>query len=81
MSYYDYPELAAAALADNAPQGAIDALGDWFERHGTMCWTGECYNVDDKKNISLYPVYRELGEDEYELVGYTFSADPADRRA
>lgn len=81
MSYYDYQELTAAAMADNAPQGAIDALGEWFDRHGTMYWNGECYTVDDKNNISLYPVYRELGEDEFELVGYTFSADPADRQA
>lgn len=81
MSYYDYQELAAAALADYAPQSAIDALGNWFERYGTMYWNGECYTVDDKNSISLYPVYRELGEDEFELVGYTFSEAPADRQA
>ncbi len=79
MSYYSYQNLTAAALADNAPQSAVDALGEWFELHGAMYWNGESYTVDEAHD--LYPVYRELGEDEFELVGFTFSANPTDYQA
>lgn len=79
MDYYDYKELETAATAHNAPQTAIDALGEWFEHHGAQYWSGECYTARD--GLNLYPVYRELGEDEYEIAGYTFSADFADPRA
>lgn len=33
---------------------------------------GECFHVDADHN--LYPIHKEVGYDEYELVGYTFSS-------
>lgn len=79
MSYYDYDsgcynykEICEKALAFNATQEDINALGEWFSRHGMSYWNGECFYVDADHN--LYPIHKEIGYDEYELVGYTFSS-------
>lgn len=79
MSYYDYDsdcynykEIFEKALAFNATQEDINALGEWFSRHGMSYWNGECFHVDADHN--LYPIHKEIGYDEYELVGYTFSS-------
>lgn len=67
-----YNELKEKALAFNATQEDINALGEWFERYGMSYWNGECFRVDADHN--LYPIHKEIGYDEYELVGYTFSS-------
>lgn len=67
-----YNELKEKALAFNATQEDINALGEWFSRHGMSYWNGECFHVDSDHN--LYPIHKEIGYDEYELVGYTFSS-------
>lgn len=64
--YYDYYELWADAIAGD--QNAIDELGEWFSQHGDRYWNGEYYEAED--GTRLYPVYKEVGEDEYELKGY-----------
>ena len=71
--YYNYKSLVAAALAPNAAQSDIDALGEWFHSYGQRYWNGECYYVDAAHQ--LYPIYREVGEDDYDIVGYTFDRD------
>lgn len=84
MSYYDYDsdcynykEICEKALAFNATQEDINALGEWFSRHGMSYWNGECWTVDAYHD--LYPIYKEIGYDEYEVVGYTFSSKDEDR--
>lgn len=64
-NYYNYEELRAKALEGN--QDDINALGEWFNEHGLDYWNGERFDAD---GFSLYPVYEEVGEDEYELKGY-----------
>lgn len=65
---YDYEELAVKALAFDATQEDINALGDWFEEHGNCYWNGEYFEMDSANR--LYPIYQEVEEDEFELVGY-----------
>lgn len=82
MSYYDsdcynYKEICKKALAFNATQEDINALGEWFERYGRSGWNGECWTVDAYHN--LYPIHKEIGYDDYEVVGYTFSSWDKDR--
>lgn len=64
-TYYDYKELREKAL--NGTQADVNALGDWFEKYGDRYWNGECYDAD---GFSLYPIYKEIAEDEFELTGY-----------
>lgn len=84
MSYYDYDsgsynykEICEKALASDATQEDINALGEWFERYGRSGWNGECWTVDAYRD--LYPIHKEIGYDEYEVVGYTFSSKDEDR--
>jgi hypothetical protein len=68
-SYYEYEELRAAAAAPGANQADIDALGEWFNQHGSMYWNGEYYDADD--GLRLYPVYKWDEElDQGELLRY-----------
>ena len=67
MGYYDYRELRAAALASDATQSDIDALGEWFHQYGQRYWNGEYF---DANGLRVYPVYQEMEPDEYELTGY-----------
>lgn len=66
MSYYGYHELKTAVKTD-ATQENVNALGEWFACFGGRYWNGEFYNADD---CCIYPVYEEIGEDEFELIGY-----------
>lgn len=77
MMQYDYKELCEKALAFNATQEDINALGEWFERYGRSGWNGECWTVDAYHD--LYPIHKEVGYDDYEVVGYTFSSRDEDR--
>lgn len=65
--YYSYAELRAAATAPGATQADIDALGEWFSRYGDRYWNGECY---DAEGFEVVPKYQQIGEDEFEIVGY-----------
>lgn len=67
-NYYNYKKLAEKALAYNASQEDINALGEWFNDYGCKFWNGECFDIDG--NHALYPVYKEVDEDDFELVGY-----------
>lgn len=66
INYYSYEELKAAVIAD-ASGANVNALGEWFSNYGNDYWNGEYYDADD---FRLYPVYTEVGEDEFELTGY-----------
>lgn len=84
MTYYDYEsdrynykELCEKALAFDATQDDINALGEWFDRYGMDDWNGECFHVDAYHD--LYPIHKEVGYDDYEVVGYTFSSRDEDR--
>lgn len=73
MNEYAYQELAAAAMKIDATQEEINALGEWFEHYGMSYWNGNCWTVDEKKDICLARVFKEVDEDEFECVGYTFA--------
>lgn len=75
MKEYQYDELAAAAMKFNATQEEINALGEWFEQYGMCHWNGTSWEVDEKNGVYLAPVYKEVEEDEFERVGYTFAAE------
>lgn len=65
---YDYAELKEKAI--NGKQEDINNLGEWFEQYGDRYWNGEYYNADD--GMRLFPVYKEIDEDEWELIRYEF---------
>lgn len=66
MDYYSYKDLRAAVEA--APtQENVNALGEWFNAYGMCYWNGEFFNAD---GIYIYPVYKEIDEDEFEFIGY-----------
>lgn len=77
MKMGTFSELKEKALAFNATQEDINALGEWFSRHGMSYWNGECFHVDASHD--LYPIDKEVGYNEYEVVGYTFSSWDEDR--
>lgn len=68
MNYYSYEELVSKALSPAATQEDVNELGEWFQQHGMMYWNGECFTIDSKRD--LYPIYKEVDEDEFEVVGY-----------
>ena len=65
---YDYEELKEKALSEDATQKDLENLYDWFEMYDVYSWDGYCYPIDGVN--SLYPIYAETDEDEYEIVGY-----------
>jgi len=70
MSRYDYKELRAAAIAAEATQDDVNALGEWFSEYGADDWNGEYYDAD---GLRLFPQYS--APDEYgdcEILGYEF---------
>lgn len=75
MTEYAYEALQAAALKPDATQEDIDALGEWFECYGMDYWNGSCWAVDEKQDIHLARVYKEIAEDEFEHIGYTFARE------
>lgn len=75
MNEYAYEELVAAATKFDATQEEINALGEWFERYGMRYWNGTSYEVDAKNDIYLAPVMKEVGEDEFEQIGFTFARE------
>lgn len=69
-NYYNrcsYSELLAAATAPAAKQIDVDTLGAWFEQYGNTYWNGEYY---DANGVEIWPVYKEVSGDEFELSGY-----------
>lgn len=74
VNEYNYKELEAAATKFGATQEEIDALGEWFERFGRSYWNGESYTVNEKEGLHLYPMHKQVGEDEFEIVGWSFSS-------
>lgn len=74
INEYSFKELAAAATMYNATQEEINALGDWFRLYGQDYWNGESYVVDEKNDLRLYPMHKQVSEDDFEIVGYSFSA-------
>lgn len=79
INRYNFSDLLDAAIAFDAPQEAIDALGAWFERYGNRYWNGECYDAslpgEPSGTRELYYLYRyDKKCDELEEVGYTFDS-------
>lgn len=66
MNYYSYKDLKAAVDTNPTPEN-INALGEWFDHYGNDYWNGEYYDADD---LRIYPVYKEIDEDNFELIGY-----------
>ena len=77
FDYYDFSDLYKKAIAPDATQEDIDKLGYWMSRHGRDSWNGEYYRVDSAHE--LYPIYKEIDYDDYDLIGYTFSSNPESR--
>ena len=59
----------------------VKLCGEWYCLDGWNGETyGECWKYKDSKGLDradnetyrLKPVYKEIAEDEYELIGYTF---------
>lgn len=67
ISRYDYKKLREKALSATATQEDIDNLGKWFELFGETYWNGEYYDAD---GAEIWPVYKKISEDDFELVGY-----------
>lgn len=72
-NYNNYKELRENALKFNATQDEINELGEWFSQYGGNFWNGEYYDISDtgtkgEYGFRLYPVYKEVAEDEYEFV-------------
>ena len=67
-AYNDYNELLEA-VKNNRSEENIKALAEWFERYGRDFWNGEYYDVSEIGD-RLYPIYEEIGEDDYEIVGW-----------
>ena len=76
ISRYDYEDLEKRATAPGAAQLDINNLGRWYELYGDSFWNGEFYNHNGKK---LYPIYKQIASDEWEIIGYTFSSAFEDR--
>ena len=78
-----YDELERKALAVDATQDDINALGEWFDStpEARRYWDGESYHVTG--DIYLYPVFRvtvdDDGDEVFDIIGWTFSADGHDR--
>ena len=68
MTTYDYEELKSKALAADAAPEDLNALGEWFELYGDRYWNGEYFSIEG--GIRLYPIYHEVDDDEFEIVGY-----------
>lgn len=68
MTIYDYEELKNKALAADATQDDINALGECLEQYGDRYWNGEYFSIEG--GIRLYPIYHEFDEDEFEIIGY-----------
>lgn len=64
---YSYEELKKAVMANSATQTDIDTLGEWFAHFGEQFWNGFYYDAGDFKVV---PVYKELENDDCELVRY-----------
>ena len=66
--YYEYKELFERAIAPEATEADINKLGEWYERWGSRYWNGEFYDLDGR--LRLYPIYKEVAEDEFEVTRY-----------
>lgn len=77
MDQYDYKELCGKALAFDATQKDINALGEWFHVYGMNYWNGENFYIDPYH--VLFPIYKEVDYDDFEVIGYTFSSEPENR--
>lgn len=67
----NYEELKNAALAPDATQDDINALGEWFERYGDRYWNGEYFDVNGEHLYRIYSYDEEC--DQYDVVGYEFN--------
>ena len=68
INYYSYQELQEAAIAPEAAQEDVDALGEWFSRFGERYWNGECYDAD---GVTAWPIVEwDEERDQGDVVGY-----------
>ena len=50
----------------DATQEDINNLGRWFLLYNPY-WNGEYYDAD---GVEVWPVYKQISDDDFELVGY-----------
>lgn len=77
VTRYNFEELVRAAIAFDAPQEAIDALGAWFDLYGERYYNGEGYDAslpgEPTGTRTLYPVFAHDEEtDMWNTVRWTF---------
>lgn len=66
MGYHDYSELLSKATRKRATREDRLDLWCWFEMHGDRYWNGECYDLGEGR--AIYPVYRVIDDETFELV-------------
>lgn len=64
--YYNYAELREKALSADATAEDRIALFKWMEEYDMREWNGECFDIDDGKD--LYPVYDITYDEDGEIV-------------
>lgn len=65
--YYDYKNLYTTALSTKNPED-LENLAEWLYQYGNSYWNGEYWNLGNGDR--LFPIYKELDDGEYEIVGY-----------
>ena len=55
----------------------VYALNDWNGEEYTSCWkcTGEYNNIESKEEYVITPLYEQMTEDEYEIIGYRIEVE------
>ena len=67
---YDFENLAKRAITEKS-EDAINDLAEWFVRYDLNSWNGENYTFKmNGRKWHLTPVYEEVEEDSFEIVGW-----------
>lgn len=68
VNYYSFGDLLEA-LNNNLSAENINRMGVWFDLFGMEYWNGECFQLDESREI--VPIYTWDEETEQgQLVGY-----------
>ena len=65
---YNYQEIRDTAI-NNPTHENLERLYNWFSQYADVRdWNGEGWDCGD--GYSLRAIYKEIAEDEWEIVGY-----------
>ena len=69
MTKYDYAELLARAIAPDATDDDLFALGSWMQVYGMDYWNGECWDISDPDKPTgsrlLVPIRTDDDDEDY----------------